>query len=262
MMVQNVVNNIPEDWVVQIFWTADGQSKSGIDINIGGLQRFIDSGKVILTAIPKTILATKKKKYELMLEPWIWENMLSDRLLLFGGTSTICSNSPYNFSYFSQWDYIGSPWDFKGGVGGDGAISLRNRKMMVAAMNYALEKVSDPEKKAVAYKSWGQEDQFFVSRLLEMNKKGLINAKLAPREETLKFSAINSALNNDVLTVSGTLPTVPYDDRQKFLNYCPEIKMFYPAMHDPGCFGAEPDSEKCAASICALRPKAQRRGGC
>ena len=70
MMVQNVINNIPDDWVVQIFWTAEGQSKNGIDINRGGLQRFIDAGKVILTTIPKEIIAVKKKKYELMIEPW------------------------------------------------------------------------------------------------------------------------------------------------------------------------------------------------
>ena len=38
--------------------------------------------------------------------------------------------------------------------------------------------------------------------------------------------------------------------------------MFYPAMHDPNCFGAVPNGEKCALSICALRPKEQRRGGC
>jgi hypothetical protein len=70
MMIQNVINNIPDEWVVQIFWTAEGQSKSGIDINRGGLQRFIDAGKLIFTTIPKEILSVKKKKYELMVEPW------------------------------------------------------------------------------------------------------------------------------------------------------------------------------------------------
>jgi len=264
MMVQNVDSNIPSDWVIQIFWTADGQSKSGIDINRGGLQRYLDSGRLVLTEIPKSILAVKRKKFELMVEPWIWENMLADKVFLFGGTSVICSNSPYKLTNFTHWDYIGSPWNFKGGIGGDGAISIRNRKLMLQALNYALDKVKDPAKRRTAYKNWGQEDQFFISRILEMQQKGLIdpNIKLAPREETMKFSAMEDKLNYDVLTVSGTLPGVPYDDRQKFHNYCPEIKMFFPTMHDPSCFGAEPDGDKCAKTICALRPKSQRRGGC
>lgn len=263
MMVQNVDSNIPPDWVIQIFWTGDGQSKSGIDINRGGLQRYLDSGRLVLTEIPKAILAVKRKKFELMVEPWIWENMLSDKVFLFGGTSVICSNSPYKLSNFTQWDYIGSPWNFKGGIGGDGAISIRNRKLMLQALNYALDKVKDPAKRRMAYKNWGQEDQFFISRILEMQQKGLVHdVQLAPKEETMKFSAMEDKLNYDVLTVSGTLPGVPYDERQKFHNYCPEIKMFFPTMHDPSCFGAVPDGDKCAKTICALRPKSERRGGC
>ena len=119
--------------------------------------------------------------------------MISDKILMFGGTSIICSNSPYKFSNFSQWDYIGSPWSYKKGIGGDGAISLRNRKLMLSAINYELNKIKDLSKRSVAYKSWGQEDQFFISRLLEMEKKGLIqNLKLAPKEETEKFSAMGN----------------------------------------------------------------------
>jgi hypothetical protein len=95
-----------------------------------------------------------------------------------------------------------------------------------------------------------------------MQNLGLVDAKVAPRDETLKFSAIDDKLNFDVLTVSGTLGGVSFDERQKFHNYCPEIKMFYPTMHDPSCFGAEPDGEECAKTICALRPKKDRRGGC
>ena len=121
MMIQNVDSNIPVDWVIQIFWTAEGQSKAGIDINWGGLHRLVESGRMVLTTIPKDVFAQKRKKFELMVEPWIWENMLSDTVFLFGGTSVICSNSPYRITNFTQWDYIGSPWSFKKGVGGDGA---------------------------------------------------------------------------------------------------------------------------------------------
>jgi hypothetical protein len=122
-------------------------------------------------------------------------------------------------------------------ISGLGAISIRNRKLMLSALNYELNKIKDPAKRKVAYKNWGQEDQFFISRILEMQERGLVAPKLAPKEETLKFSGIDDKLNNDVWVVSGTLAGVPYDTRQKFHNYCPEIKMFYPTMHDPSCFG-------------------------
>jgi len=120
MMIQNVDSNLPADWVIQIFWTGEGQSKAGIDINWGGLHRLVESGRMVLTTIPKDVFAQKRKKFELMVEPWIWENMLSDTVFLFGGTSVICSNSPYSITNFTQWDYIGSPWSFKKGIGGDG----------------------------------------------------------------------------------------------------------------------------------------------
>ena len=131
---------------------------------------------------------------------------------------------------------------------------------MLAAIEYELSK-TDVDKRAEAYKTWGQEDQFFVSRLIEMNKKGLIHSNLATREATLQFSAIGSYVNNSVLVASGTIPAAPFQERDKFINYCVEIKTLYPSMHEPNCFGASPNAEKCAKSICALEVP-RRRGGC
>lgn len=265
MMIQNVVNNIPDDWVVQIFYTPSGQSQRGLDIN-PGIQRFVNSGKVVLTAIPDKVLQTKKKRYEMMFEPWVWSSMLADKVLIFGGNSVICSNSRYSVGDFTRFDYLGSPWDFKKGVGGDGGISIRSRRAMLAAIDFALQGVA-LDKRDSAFRSWGQEDQFYVRTLVEMNEQATRRGDpqpwvLAERNDTLRFSAIGSAVNDDVLAVSGTLPAVPYDTRQAFLNVCPEIKMFYPSLHDPHCFGAEPDGEQCAKTICALKSKKERKGGC
>lgn len=261
MMIQNVNNNLPDDWVIQIFWTGEGSSKAGIDLN-RGLQRFIDSGRLILTMIPKKVWNFKRKRFQLMVEPWIWENMLADKVLVFGGTCVICSNSPLKVSNFSHLDYIGAPWDAHKGVGGDGSISLRNRKLMVQILHHELDKMPNQKDKREAYKSWGQEDHFFVSRLLRLQKQGLLEARVASREETLQFSAIGSAVNDDVFAVSGTLPSVTFSQRNKFMDLCPEMKIFYPALHDPHCFGASPDGEECAKSICALKPRSERKGGC
>ena len=78
----------------------------------------------------------------------------------------------------------------------------------------------------------------------------------------MKFAAMDHYYNHEVFAVSGTLPSLDFKDRDKFIQYCPEVKMFYPSLHDPHCFGATPESDKCAASICALKPKTERRGGC
>lgn len=67
----------------------------------------IITGKVVLTTIPPEVLSIKKKRYELMLEPWIWEHMLAENILIFGGNSVICSNSPFSVTDFLGFDYIG-----------------------------------------------------------------------------------------------------------------------------------------------------------
>lgn len=263
MMIQNTHNNIPDDWVIQVFYTGAGQSLNGITIN-PGLNRLIASGRLRLTVIPKEVLAVKKKRFELMTELWIWQNMLSDRILLFGGGSVICSNSPHSINDFTHYDYIGTPWSAYKGVGGDGGISIRNRKLMVKIIEYALNRVPS-DKRKFAYKEWGQEDHFFISTLLEMKKKNLVDwdkLVIATKNQSMTFGANGGYYNNDNWVVEGTLPDVPFKERDKFMSLCPEMKMFYPSLHDPNCFGASPDSEKCAKSICALKPRTERRGGC
>lgn len=264
MMIQNTHENIPDDWLIQVYYTGFGQSLMGVEIN-RGIKRLIDSGRVRLVVIPPEVLKVKKKKFELMTELWIWQNMMAEKVLLFGGTSVICSNSPRNINQFVQFDYIGAPWNAYKGFGGDGGISIRSRSWMVKVIQYELSKYESEEQKLTVYKKWGQEDHFFMSRIVEMQKKnlpGIETIKLATKNDTQSFAAIGGIYNNDVWAVAGTLPDVPFKERDKFLQLCPEIKMFYPSLHDPGCFGASPDTDKCAASICALRPREQRKGGC
>jgi len=268
MMIFNILNNLPPNWRVQIFYTGEGQSVKGIEVN-RGLKRLIESNKnVILTVIPPEILKVKKRQQLLLTDPWIWRNMIADKVLLFGGNQVICSNSPYNINTFSGWDYIGTPWDYKykgkltydKGIGGDGGISIRNRTLMLEVIQYELDKHSTVEEKNNAYTKWGQEDYFFVSRMLEMVDKGLIHPKIASRNDTLLFGAIGGVFNENNLVASGILPNLKDEDRDKFLSLCPELKILYPSLHNPNCFGAHPQKDACALSICALRD--EHKGGC
>ena len=260
MMINNVLNNLPANWALQIFYTGEGQSLLGITRNTG-LQRLVDKGIVKLVVIPRNILKKyKMRKIYMMLDPWIWENIPTNKVLIFGGNSVLCSNSPYNISYFSSYDYIGTPWsDFKG-LGGSGEISIRSKSLMLNIIKSEYNKLSDIEKSTEYWLKWGREDSFFVSRIKRLLENGNINnIKVASKDATLRYGASYDRFNHTVLAVSGTLPGLSFEDRDLFLTFCPELKMIFPSLHDPNCFGAKPDGEKCALTLCALHPKP---GGC
>ena len=84
MMIYNILFNLPEGWVIQIFGTGLGQSSAGLAIN-RGLQRLVDRGVVRLTIIPPEVFNKRRKLVYLMTDPWLWSNMLADKVLVFGG---------------------------------------------------------------------------------------------------------------------------------------------------------------------------------
>ena len=59
MMVQNVYNNIPANWKIQIFYVPFGGSQVGFDIN-RGLQRMVSEGKVVLSQIPESLFKERR----------------------------------------------------------------------------------------------------------------------------------------------------------------------------------------------------------
>ena len=122
-----------------------------------------------------------------------------------------------------------------------------------------------------------REDAFFVRTLLEMqNHNNNNNSNIATKSDTERFGGLTFFRNNYNVTIikskatetigpplvaSGTLPFLTYEIRDAFMTICPEIKMIFPSLHDPSCFGAKPNGEKCKKSICALRDP-PRKGGC
>ena len=245
-----------------------------------GLQRLVDYQKIIMTTIPDELLQRKKKQFQLMTDRWVWSNMLAEKVLIFGGNSALCGNSKLTLNDFLEWDWIGAPWtamkkrgEGPFGLGGSGGISLRSKSAMLDAIEYEMAGVP-LAKKAEKELNLGQEDVFFVSRLKAMNEKQFfINGrsteyKIAPPEVTKIFASSGGWVNDTVLAASMTLPEAESIARETFLSYCLELKTIFPSLHDPGCFGAKPDPNKCAVSICALRgtvlnPNQERRkGGC
>mmetsp|Transcript_3995 Transcript_3995/g.5083 ORF Transcript_3995/g.5083 Transcript_3995/m.5083 type:complete len:117 (+) Transcript_3995:84-434(+) len=63
------------------------------------------------------------------------------------------------------------------------------------------------------------------------------------------------------LAISGTLAEFSPEARKAAIEKCPEIKMVFPSLDNPACFGASStlDKEACIASLCVSSPK---QGGC
>jgi hypothetical protein len=171
IMIQNILNNIPEDWVIQIFHANNKQFQAGMAIS-GGILKLIqmNSNRIIFTELPAHVTNERKRPIHLMLHPWLWENMLSDNVLVFGGNHVICSNSPYRLQDFMSYDYISAPWGRYKGIGGGSGMSLRNRKVMLGLIENRLEK-TPVEEREKAYLEWGRDDEFFVGEMIQLNKE-------------------------------------------------------------------------------------------
>ena len=61
-----------------------------------------------------------------------------------------------------------------------------------------------------------------------------------------------SGLNSGkfALGASGTLAGLNDTARGEFLDYCPEIRMMFPILHAPDCFGSDPNAIKCLQVLC------------
>jgi hypothetical protein len=245
MMVGQVLSILPTDWRVQIFYNPKKRMAMQA-IAHPGIKRLIAAGKVHLTAIPDELCKLKQK--EIMVHPWLWENVLADDVLTFGGTSVLCANSPLDISRFlGKFDYIGAPWGDHQGNGGSGAISLRNRTKVLQIINEKI--IADPKA------AGKREDVVLVQHMLA--DKG---SRVASVQDTHEFamSSINKMVDDageplvgyQPMGASGILGHLPDPARQKYIDFCPEMKMFYPSLHSPHCFGAEPNTLECLKYLC------------
>lgn len=145
---------------------------------------------------------------------------------------------------------VGTPWWNHRGVGGDGSISYRNRTAMLDALKFK------------PYDGNSAEDYFFIQTLKAMNDRSkgdntyYDKYHVATKYDTQLFGGINVTNfreeDGPPMVISGILSKLDHGIRNSILELCPEIKRIFPSLHNPACFGAHPDSEGCAKSICAL----------
>lgn len=272
VMVDNAIANLPdpETWKVQIFINENFKNDQNLlEWNPGLVKIFNGQNpQVIVTPLPANLTGHKNKPKDVMFSSWFWEHIAADRALLFSGNGAFCGNQlsdGWTKYALLDLDYLGVPsFDFDG-VGGDGSShSLRNRDAMMRISQYRHEN---------GLTTFGNtEDHETLKTMLQLNKeKSDLNTyvpfKIATKEQTIAFGGVYD-LSNDAtqglvrlpLVVAGTQSRLTYAERDSLLKHCPELKVIFPSLHEPACFGAHPNAEKCKSSICALQENLPSHG--
>jgi hypothetical protein len=257
-MIQNIIANTPESYVVQVFINPTWWNNEIHKFHRGMLS-LEQHPRVNITKLPQH-LATLKKPKLIMTNRFIWENLLHDRVFFFSGNGVRCANSIASWDAFDGIDFLGAPSKIY--KGGDVmAHSIRNRQAMLEVIDF---------KKGDAGES--TETHYFSTGLEELNKKTPAKYRVGTYQEQILFAggaelvSQNNTLRENAeqfgpsLVMSGIETDIPWAVREQLLMLCPEWKVIFPSLHEPHCFGAHPDASKCAATLCALNPDKPKTG--
>lgn len=235
-MLHNALANIPPTWSLQVFYNEPWLKKDVLLLH-PGLERLRSHPRIVWTPLQAEL--TKKKPKEVMKSKWLWDSVLAENVLTFTGNGVFCANSKTTVEDFLENDYVGVPWGKFHGIGGDAVShSLRKRSDMIRI----LEK-HPPEAEMDSVDS-----HYFAKHLIEEG-----TAKMANVSTTVLFGGVTDDIETAPFVVSGTQAKLEFKRRESLLHVCPELNIIFPSLHEPNCFGAHPDPEKCKASICALQ---------
>ncbi len=196
-----------------------------------------------MTEVPESW--KKRTRSEIYLSTYFWGEAISaPRVLMFGHGGVLCHNSPHTLDEFLSFDVCSSH---------DGGFVLFKREAVLSWLrgalapgHFFLQKIHGP-----------------IPYLLGQIRK-LSGIRVAPQTVVDRFSQNprnNTATEAIPWSISGTLPELGAVARRAAIEQCPEIKMVFPALDSPACFGASStlDKDACVASLCVSSPKP---GGC
>ena len=258
LMIHNALVNLPDDdWVIQLFLNRPWVDKELLPWH-PGLQRLFQHPRIIVTDLPTNLTTAGVKPKHIMASPWLYRSLVADSVLFFSANGAFCGNHPNPTALWEEMrdsvDYCGAPW--RQGRGGDGGShSFRNRTAVLEALEYA-------RRNDWKLTGGGTEYGYLIKIIAKMNQQEGRNFRLATPEQTNALGGVynlsladddSNKLNRLPLVVSGTQARLQWSERDSLLKHCPEIKMIFPSLHEPACFGAHPDGPKCRATICALQ---------
>ena len=218
-----VASKLPAAWAgVDVYYRPKEKHTSAV----GRIVHAIDGLRGV-DAVPLSSSIAGLSQRALLLSADFWRNIRFDRVLWFEpGTTVLCASAalPLDAPAFAPYDWIGAPWKWaKPGtphsVGGNGALSLRNRAALVALFDGGF---APPSK--------GNEDMLFVRAL------GGTNARLAPKDVSRRFAVEETYdVGTTPVGVYHLMRTMPHANRSRLLDACPEAKLLFKALHDPRC---------------------------
>jgi hypothetical protein len=270
VMIDNAIANLPDPttWKVQIFINEKFQNDQHLlEWNPGLVKMFNGHHpQVIVTPLPANLTGHKNKPKDVVFSSWFWEHVAAEHVLLFSGNGAFCGNQlsdGWTKHGLFDLDFLGVPsYDFDG-VGGDGSShSLRSRDAMLRITQYRHDN---------GLTTFGNtEDHETLKTMLQLNKKLSdkdVPFKVASKEQTIAFGGVYDLSDNVTqglvrlpLVVAGTQSRLTYAERDSLLKHCPELKVIFPSLHEPTCFGAHPNAQTCKASICALQDNVPSHG--
>ncbi|CAF1622902.1 unnamed protein product [Rotaria sp. Silwood1] len=211
-IILNVFHNIPSNWSIQLF---HGSSNYEFIMNSTSLLYFIKIGRLILTQLPEYTGASSQRHLflnRLLTNESFWKRVINvEKILFFQLDTVFCSNSPYKFSDFLEWDYIGAPWPYSwinmtgGSLVGNGGFSLRSRSKTLALI------------KTKPYSLSIYEDLYFGKYM------PLVGGKVAPFEIAQKFSSEGQHYINSMAIHK------PFGDNYgRICQLCPEANLIPP----------------------------------
>lgn len=255
-MVSNAIMNLPSNkWRVQLFLNRPWVNQELLPWH-PGLIRLLQDPRVIVTDIPDELLVKGSKPKHVLSSSWLWHAMAGDAVVLFSGNGAFCGNhhgSTWNH-FVRHVDFCGTP--ARGGMQDVSTHSFRNRLVMVDAMAYAAQHQMTPT---------GTEGAFIRDVLERMQTNGTVIRMGNTKDMELLGGVTNLTMTNGTLQripllVSGTHAAMAWHERDSLLKHCPELKMIFPSMHEPACFGAHPNPAVCQQSICALQDVVPKQG--
>jgi hypothetical protein len=206
--VLNVIQNIPENWQIQIFHS----ELNAEFLRNSRLSKHIQSGKIILTKLT-TFGGQDSHHYtnKLFTNISFWEQVLGEKVLFFQIDSIMCSNSPHKITDYLQYDYIGAPWSHREPRVGNGGFSLRSKNKTLLL----LEKMRNSS----TLTKFGNNEDVFYS--LYMSSVGTI----APLDVAKTFAVEGLFYANPV----GVHKTgINKKDLQKLCEECPDARLVPP----------------------------------
>lgn len=108
VVVQEMINNLPDEWIIQIFHLKTNESF----IRESPLKNDIEKGKIVLSKINRDSFSLGDYNTA-FLTPNFFKKMLANTVLVFEVDSALCprAKEAYALDAFIHYDYVGAPWE-------------------------------------------------------------------------------------------------------------------------------------------------------